>query len=44
MDCLSKPDKLKILPEDPGASKVCEYWLKAFESFLFAVTSVTNNE
>ena len=44
MDRLLRPDKLKTLPEDPDAAEVFEYWLKIFESFLSAVTSVTDNE
>ena len=44
MDRLLRPEKLETLPEDPDAAKVFEYWFKTFESFLSAVTNVTDNE
>ena len=44
MDRLLRPDKLETLPEDLNAAKVFEYWFKTFESFLSAVTIVTDNE
>ena len=44
MDCLLRPDKLETRPENPDAAKVFEYWFKTFESFLSAVTSITDNE
>ena len=43
MDRLLRPEKLETLPEDPDAAKVFEYWFKTFESFLSAVTNVTDN-
>ena len=39
-----RPEKLETLPEDPDAAKVFEYWFKTFESFLSAVTNVTDNK
>ena len=39
-----KTNKLETLPEDPGVTKVFECWLKTFETFLSAVTSVTDNK
>ena len=44
MDRLLRPDKLETLLEDPDVAKVFKYWFKTFESFLSAVTSVTDNE
>ena len=44
MDRLLRPEKLETLPEDPDAAKVFEYWFKTFESFVSAVTNVTDNE
>ena len=34
---LLKPEKLNVLPEEPDATKIYDYWLKTFESFLTAV-------
>ena len=34
----------EMLPEDWGSAKVFEYWLKIFESFLSAITSIIDNE
>ena len=37
MDRLLKPDKLDVLPEEADSTKVYEYWLKTFESFIAEV-------
>jgi len=43
MDKLLRPSKLEILPEEPEAIKVYDYWLKTFDSFLEAVTAAAEN-
>ena len=44
MNHLLRADKFEMLPEDPDAAKAFEFWFKIFESFLSAVTNVTDNE
>ena len=44
MDRLLRPDKLEMLAKDPDAAKAFEYWFKTSESFLSAVTSVTDKK
>ena len=34
MERLLKPEKLNVLPEEPDAAKIYDYWFKTFESFL----------
>ena len=37
MDCLLKPGKLEVLPEEPDTTKNFDYWQKTFDIFLTEV-------
>ena len=42
MERLLKPEKLNVLPEEPDAAKIYDFWLKTFESFLTAVERIAD--
>ena len=42
MECLLRPSKLEVLPEEAEASKIYDYWLKTFDTFLAAVVAATD--
>ena len=39
MDCLLKPKKFDILPEDSEPTKIFNYWLRTFEGFIATVAA-----
>ena len=41
MDKLLKPSKLEVLPEEPEAMKIYDYWKKTFDTFFTAVEAAT---
>ena len=44
MERLLKPSKLEVLPEDPEAVKIFDYWLKTFDTFLANVEERTEED
>ena len=42
MECLLKPSKLEVLPDEPEAMKVYNCWLKTFDNFVTAVLTATD--
>ena len=44
MNRLLKPNKLKMMPEDPSATKVFEYWFKIFENFYLLLRELVKTK
>ena len=42
MEHLLKPERLNVLPEEPDAAKIYDYWLKTFQSCLAAVERIAD--
>lgn len=44
MDRLLRPTKLDVLPDEPDATKIYQYWLKTFDVFLTEVLARADEE